>query len=184
MRNFLKLAQNVNVIPIVHAIYRQPELWNQFTLRSHYPNSPHNAADDIWLRFNDKGAWENNSLKVMNERECVNYPAWDKLPQIHNMVFDLMRTVEGTRLGRVVVTRLIPGKSILPHVDGGEYADYYDRYHVTLQNAPGANFRAGDDVICPQPGEVYWFNRLAEHEVINHSNDDRITLIVDIRCNK
>lgn len=182
MRNFLKLAQGVNTLPLLHAIQRQPELWNSNTLRTLYPNSPHNAADDIWLRFNDRKMWESEPERVMNDCECVNYEGWNKLSQAHGVVFDLLRTVEGTRLGRVMVTRLAPGACIVPHADGGEYAAYYDRYHVILQNLPGANFRAGTDVICPTAGDVFWFNRLIEHEVINHSNDDRITLIVDIRC--
>lgn len=184
MRNFLKLAQNVPTMPLLHAIQRQNELWNQDDLRTHYPNSPHVAADDIWLRFNDKTFWKDQPELVMNDLEIVNYPAWNSLPQSHGIVFDLMRTVEGTRLGRVMITRLAPGKSITPHRDGGAYAAYYDRYHIFLQNFPGSNFRADSDVICPQAGDVYWFNRLAEHEVINHSNDDRITLIVDIKCSK
>ena len=184
MRNFLQLASGVPVLPVLHAIQRQPELWNKDDLRTHYPNSPHNSADDIWLRFNDRTFWKDDPELVMNDMECVNYPAWDKLPQVHKIVFDLMRTVEGTRLGRVVVTRLAPGKSIGAHQDGGAYAAYYDRYHVFLQNHPGSNFRADVDTICPQQGDVYWFNRLADHEVVNHSGDDRLTLIVDIRCSK
>jgi hypothetical protein len=31
-------------------------------------------------------------------------------------------------------------------------------------------------------GEVWWFNNAIEHEVVNNSADDRIHLIVDIRC--
>lgn len=181
MRNFLKLASGINVLPILHSIQRQHDLWNKEDLRTHYPNSPHLSADDIWLRFNDKEFWKDDPEKVMNDCECVNYPAWNLIPQCHSVVFDLMRTVEGKRLGRVVATRLAPGKAIEPHADGGIYAVYYDRYHIFLQNLPGSNFRAGDDVICPQVGDVYWFNRLASHEVVNHSKDDRITLIVDIR---
>lgn len=171
-------------MPLLHSIQRQPELWNANELRTHYPNSPHIAADDIWLRFNDRTLWEKEPEKIMDEPECVVYPAWNKLPQSHGIVFDLMRTVEGVRLGRVLLTRLAPGKTITPHIDGGEYAAYYDRYHVFLQNHPGSNFRAGNEVICPNAGDVYWFNNRIEHEVINHSSDDRITLIVDIRCIK
>ncbi len=182
MRNFLKLAQNVLVLPLLHAVQRQPELWNQDDLRTHYPNSPHLAADDIWLRFNDRAAWQDHPVAVMENLDSVSYPAWDKLTQAHTIIFDLMRTVQATRLGRVMITRLAPGDSIIPHADGGAYAAYYERYHVFLQNLPGSNFRAGDDVICPQAGDVYWFNRLVEHEVTNRAVDDRITMIVDLRC--
>lgn len=179
MRNFLKLAQGVNIMPLLHAIQRQPELWNQNNLRREYPTSSHTEVDDIWLRFSNA-----EPQNIINDFDAINFPAWDKLPQAHQIIFDLMRTVEATRLGRVLITRLPPGKCIAKHVDNGKYAEYYDRYHIALCNLPGANFRAGSDVICPHAGDVYWFNRLVEHEVINHSNDDRITMIVDIRCNK
>lgn len=184
MRNFLQLAHSVKIHSLLHAVQRQEELWNQNSLRTLYPNSPHASADDIWLRFNDKSSWEQEPEKVMRELECTNYPAWNSLPQAQTIVHDLMRTVEGTRLGRVMITRLVPGGIIPSHTDAGEYAAYYDRYHVFLQNYPGSNFKAGNDVICPTAGDVYWFNRLAEHSVTNHSKDDRITMIVDIRCNK
>lgn len=182
MKNFLKIAQGVNVIPLLHSVQRQPELWNQNLLRTHYPNSPHISADDIWLRFNDRTLWESNPQQVMDEPESVKYPAWDNLCQAQPIVFDLMRMVEATRLGRVMITRLGPGKEITPHVDGGLYAQYYDRYHVFLQNLPGSNFRAGDEIICPKAGDVYWFNNRIEHEVINRSSDDRLTMIIDLRC--
>lgn len=184
MRNFLKLAQNVNILPLLHAVQTQPELWNADNLRTLYPDSPHAQADDIWLRFNDRALWESEPERIMDEPESVNYPAWNKLTQAHGIVFDLLRTVQGSRIGRVMLTRLAPGKNIAPHIDGGKYAAYYNRYHVFLQNLPGANFRAGEEVICPQAGDVYWFNNKIEHEVINHSTDDRITLIIDIRCEK
>lgn len=180
MRNFQKLA-DVNIAELSHSIQRQPELWNQNDLRTQYPNSPHIEADDIWLRFNDRKIFEEDPTKIMNDYEAVNYPAWDILPQCHEIVFGLMRSVRGTRLGRVMITRLAPGKKIKPHSDGGYYADYYDRYHCVLQNFPGSYFRAGDEKVTMKAGEVWWFNNSIEHEVINNSAEDRVTMIIDIR---
>lgn len=180
MRNFLKLASGVDVVPLLHSVQRQPELWNENKLRTQYPGSPHNDIEDIWLWFNDVSTPEN----VLNDKEVFPYSAWWKLSPAHSIVYDLMRKVEGCRLGRVLITRLSPGKKISPHKDRGAPAEYFERYHCVLQNKPGSNIRSGEETICPSPGDVYWFNNSEEHEVINHSSEDRITLIIDIRCEK
>ena len=90
----------------------------------------------------------------------------------------------GVRLGRVIITRLPPGKTITPHVDSGSHAEYYDRYHVTLQNNPGSIFRCGNEHVFMATGDIWWLDNSIEHEVINNSVDDRITMIVDIRSAK
>lgn len=151
-------------------------------------DSPHTQVDDIWLRFNDTSLYEGKELSeyapLMDEHESICYPAWFKLSEVQPIIFDLMRLVNGTRLGRVLITRLAPGKSISAHVDGGSHAAYYERYHCILKNLPGSNFRAAEEVVCMAPGDLYWFDNSQEHEVVNHSSDDRITLIIDIRCIK
>lgn len=180
------------MLPLLHAVQRQPELWNENKLRTTHEQSPHTSVDDTWLRFNDlapyKDQKKDNSLSeyagILDEHESICYPAWFKLPEAQPIIFDLMRLVSGTRLGRVLITRLPPGASIDPHVDGGSHASYYERYHCILQNLPGSNFRAGNETLCMNVGDVYWFDNSQEHEVINHSADDRITLIVDIQCIK
>lgn len=179
MNNFLKMADGVNVMPLLHAIQTQPDLWNANDIRTRFPQSPHSQAEDILLRFNDIP--EDDITKVVNDKDCFNYPAWQRLPQIRPIIFDLMRVVEGEQLGRVIITKLAPGKSITPHVDGGAPAEFYERYHVILQNFPGSLFRCGDETVCMRGGEVWWFNNCKPHEVVNNSAEDRLTMIVDIR---
>ena len=182
MRNFLGLATNVDVMPLLLAVQRQPDLWNAEKLRTTHPGTPHADVEDILLRFNDleKFRATKDAASVMDEHESVFWPAWYRLPEAHPIIFDLMRRVSGIRLGRVMITRLAPGKRILPHVDGGEHARYYDRHHVVLQCAPGAVFVAGNETVQMRVGEVWWFDNASTHEVVNNSADDRITMIVDI----
>lgn len=182
MRNFQCLAANIDTIPLLNAIVRDPALWNQNALRTSHSETSHSAVDDIWLRFNEVD--EEHPEKVVDDIECVNYPAWWALPQARSIVFDLMRRVEGERLGRVLVTRLAPGRKIAPHIDGGLPATYYDRFHVVLDAAPGCLFRSGDETVQMASGQVWWFDNTKEHEVINNSVDDRIHLIIDIRTSK
>jgi len=179
MKNFQQIAANVDVMPLLHAIQRKPHLWNANTIRTRYPQSPHHAAEDIILRFNDIP--DDDITKVVNDKECLNYPALAELPQARPILFDLMRRVEGEQLGRVVITKLMPGKTIALHRDEGAPAEYYERYHVMLQNYPGSNFTCGDETVFMRSGDVWWFDNCKEHSVVNNGSDARITMIVDIR---
>lgn len=178
MRHFYKLCEGIDIVPILHALHTQPQLWNANALRREYPGTPHAECDDIWLRFQPEGLTVH---EVVDAHESVNYPALAALPMVRPIIFGLMRQVEGERLGRVLITRLAPGKRIHPHVDGGEHARYYKRYQVALQSLPGVVFRAGDEQVQMRTGDIWWFDNGQEHEVINHSADDRLALIVDIK---
>lgn len=178
MRHFQIIAQNVDVLPLAHALHRKPELWNRNDLRTTYPNSPHADVDDIWLWFNET----EDPAAVVDDKETQPCPAWGALPQARPIVFDLMRRVEGVRLGRVIITRLAPGKKIAAHADQGAPAEYYQRYQVALQNLPGSTFRIGDETVVFSPGDVWHIDNRIEHEAVNASADDRIVMIVDIRC--
>jgi hypothetical protein len=178
MQHFLQLASGLNVIPALHALACQPTLWNANGLRTSFDQSPHREADDIWLWFNEL---KPNAAEVVNDLDVRPYDAWAALPQLRPFVFGLMTQTEGVRLGRVMVTRLRPGKRILPHVDGGAPAEYFQRYQVALKSLPGALFRIEDEVVNFASGDVWKINNRATHSVENNSEDDRIVLIVDIR---
>lgn len=178
MRHFLKIGET-DVAPVVEALARAPQLWDQHRLRTEHPGAAHAQVNDIWLWFNDIDPAA--LAAVADDRDTVPYPAWAALPQVRPIIFDLMRRVSGVRLGRVLITRLPPGGRIAPHVDGGAPATYFDRYQIALQSLPGVLFRAGDEQVGFATGEVWMFDNTQEHEVINNSADDRLALIVDIR---
>ena len=179
MRNFLQIG-HVDSVPTLAALATMPDLWNENTLRTRHHATAHAEADDIWLQFN---RLPDNPAEVVDDTVVFPYPAWDALPHLRGHVLDLMRRVDGVRLGRVILTRLAPGKRIYPHIDGGAPAEYYTRYQIALQSLPGCIFRAGDETVQFQSGSVWWFNNRIEHEIINNSADDRIVCIVDIhRC--
>lgn len=177
MRNFTKIAEGVDVIPLLNALAVHDDLWNENNLRSTHPLSPHQAVDDIWFWFNDPTDPE----EVVDDLTVRPYRAWHEIPQVRPLVFDIMRRVEGVRLGRVLITRLPPGASIPAHTDQGAPATYYTRYQLALQCLPGALFESGGEVIQFRMGEWWLVNNRVEHSVTNNSADDRIVLIVDIR---
>ncbi len=190
MQYFQKIREGLDVKPILNAIMRQPDLWNQFDIRTRLwndydpedlkvaPRSPHSSASDILVRFNDINQ---DLTAIANDKECINFPAFYRLPQLRSLVFDLMRIVEGEQLGRILITKLRPGAVIAPHTDMGAPADFYQRYHIVLSSSAGCLFRAMDETVQMKTGELWWFDNTVEHEVINNSAEDRIHLIIDVR---
>lgn len=179
MKNFLRISDKAFTMPILLALHTKPELWDQNILRTSHPDSPHRDCSDVWLMFNE--VQENQTAAVINDREVVPYVGWYAIPEAQDLVFDLMRMVRGTRLGRVVISKLPPGKMIAPHVDGGAPAEYFTRFQVCLQSRPGCIFKIENEQVQFNPGEIWRINNRAEHSVINNSDDDRIAMVVDIR---
>lgn len=174
MRNFLLLGQQ-NVMPLLAQLALHPELWNQNRLRTEHPGSPHSACDDILLRFQAEGS------AVIDDPECVWCSTWNILTEAHNLIFDLARMVKAERIGRLIISRLPPGKSITPHEDGGSVATYYTRYQMPLQSAPGCIFECDGERVHMQGGQVWWFDNKKTHQVVNNSDTDRIALVCDLR---
>lgn len=173
MRYFYRIIENVEVLPMMAALARQPKLWGVDDCRKTFDNSPHTEVDDVLLRFGSKDG---------NELEAVDLPPMAKLPRAKEVIMNVMRLVNGSRLGRVIVTRLEPGKKILAHADVmGEYSKYYTRYHLVLQGMPGSLFTCGDETVNMLTGELWWFSHQDEHSVANNSRDDRVHMLIDVR---
>lgn len=186
MNNFQRIAVGVDVMPLLHAIQRAPHLWNRDKWRTEYQGTPHIDVSDIWLRYSSSDETKDvaNTEAVTNDVHPVWYPAWKDLPQVRNIVFDLMRATGAYELGRLLITKIPPGGQILPHSDAeGAYTDMSDgaRYHVVLQGLPGSIFGCGDETVNMRSGEVWHFNHREKHWVKNNSSDDRIHLLVDLR---
>jgi hypothetical protein len=161
----------------------QPDLWNAHDLRTTFPGSPHKDVDDILVRF--QSLTEAYTVDTIRDaHETVWFPAISQLPEIRPLIFSLMAAVQGERLGRVIITRLAPGKKIYAHVDSGLPAEYFQRFQICLKNGPGSLFRCGEETVCFAAGETWWFNNQLEHEVVNNSREDRLVMIVDIRRGK
>lgn len=193
MRNFLKMAERIDIGPLLYAITRNSDLWNKYGVRKTFNKySVHKIADDILLRYNKYEKDEDLTEKACVELEAVDYPAFARLPEARPLILTLMTRVQGERLGRALIAKLRPGIGIAPHADiipqiSEESkkmippAIYYDRYHIVLQSKPGVIFRCEDEQVYMATGELWWFDNTKEHEVVNNSDDDRIHLIVDIK---
>jgi len=178
MRNFLQIAEQVDVMPLRLALQGHADLWNVYPFRTHHAESPHREADDILLRCQPPDA--------VDKRECSWYPAAAVLPEALPHIYWLMGRTLGLRLGRVIITRLAPGAQIFPHADVGQHPlhydtePYYTRFHVLLACPPKAVFACGDEEVWMPTGTVWTFDNTQEHAVYNGGTSDRLTLIVDI----
>lgn len=182
MRNFHLLAQGLNVNPLAFALQQQPELWNQVPVRTTFIGTPVAACDDILLRFQRLSpTLPTPGAASMDPNECLWYPPSSVLPQARPLIFELMRLVEGERLGRVIITRLPPGGHILPHNDAEGNINYYDFYHLLLAGSAQTSFRCGAETVWMRPGEAWWFRNHEEHELLNEGGEDRLSLIISVQ---
>jgi hypothetical protein len=108
------------------------------------------------------------------------YPCADVL-EVKPLVYDLMRFVEGNRLGGVLITKIPAGKSVKPHIDHGWHAETYRKFCIQVQSAPGQQFVVEDESLESAPGDLYEFRNEYLHHVTNPTDQDRISLIVCIQ---
>lgn len=192
MKNFQLVANGAVVAPLLLAIHRLEKshgVWKEDTYLRDYPQGPFAHTESIILRFPNRSVHDTEEALKKHEagfdqHENYDQPVFKNLPEARVLVFNLMAAVQGERLGRVMINKLVPGGVIYPHADTPAHAEYWDRFHIVLASAPGSNFRCGEETVHMQAGEVWWFNNRIEHEVINNSVDDRIHMIVDIRTSK
>ncbi len=187
MKNLIKIAQGIDTVPLLLALQNQSHWWNQHKARKEADGTPHAAMSDIWLRYNDVAPYEaRGDFTGFNDaHESVLYPSWFALPQIRPLVYALMAKVEGTRLGGVMITKIPPGGVIEPHRDSGWHAEYYNtKLYVVLQSNPQCVNTVEDEAVVMNTGDVWFFDNLKVHSVENNGPEDRITLIVCIRCER
>ena len=181
MKHFLRVAQSVNTMPILAELHRQPELWNAYTIRKTFDGTPHAAMDDIWIRGRAReelaGTEAHKGAHVLKF-----WPAWHSLQSLRPVVFAMMAQAQAVHLGGILITRLPPGGEILPHVDSDSWhAQHFNaKWHLTLTGQSLS--RCGGEVVTMTAGDVWTFNNATEHSVENPGDDDRIVLIVAMRC--
>ncbi len=191
MMNF-QLLPSIDPIRLLVAIKSNPELWKEDTYLRDYPQGPFGEIESIMLRFPEKRVFEQQEEveaykrgeHFFDQHECIDYPAYSILGEARNLVMALMAYVQGERLGRVMINKIAPGGRIYPHADTPEHTDYYTRFHIVLQSGAGCFIRAGDEQLEMRGGDVFWFNNKLEHEVVNNSYTDRISMVVDIKVRK
>lgn len=192
MLNFYKIGENLTVSPLVLALHRlekSSRIWKEDTYLRDYPQGPFASCESVILRFPPRSVHETEEalkkhLETFDPNECIDQPVFKQLPEARPLIFALMTFAQGERLGRVLINKINPGGVIYPHADTDAHAAYYDRFHIVLKSSPGVVFRCGTESINMETGSAFWFDNSKEHEVINNSAEERISMVVDIRTSK
>lgn len=180
--NFKKLDLNFDIAKVQAKLCSTPLLFNFYKQRTN-EQGPHREVEDIWLRANDITKFETleEFANFSDAHDSMWYGAINVLPSLRPVIFDLMRFVEGERLGGVLITKLPPGGKVYAHTDDSWHSRYYDKYLVPINSKDGAIFGFNEGDIKAKEGEVWWFNNNVEHWVNNDSEEDRIVMIVCIK---
>ena len=153
--------------------------WNRYNPRRE--QYVHRSIDDIWARYNPWRNFNGDLARFNEPHESEWYPEIEDIPSLKPVVFDVMRAVEGERLGGVLITRVHPGGRVEPHIDGGWHASYYGKFAVQVKGNAEQSFCFKDARLSAMPGELYTFDNSRLHWVNNDSESERITLIICIR---
>lgn len=185
MQNFIKLAE-IDVSPLLKAVTER-NLWHSDDYLRSYPQGPFGETDSIILRFPPRTVHETEAalkdhLVHFDQHENIWLEVANQLPEAGELVYWLAHGVKATRIGRVMINRIKPGGRIFRHADTPVHANYWERYHIVLHALPGNDFHAGDEMVNMTTGEVWCFDNRQEHEVFNHTTEDRIHMVVDLKC--
>ncbi len=95
-------------------------------------------------------------------------------------LLDSLASEVGGPLGRAKLALLPPGRTVLPHVDRGQYYLAHHRYHLVVTSPHGSPLSAGGETALLAEGELWWFDNKALHHAANPSPDQRVHLIFDV----
>jgi hypothetical protein len=187
MRHFTQVGAGIDVAPILAELDAHPELWRSYDARQTAEDSPHTEADDIWARGPAEELQRADATTVMRPFQPVWWPAWWLLPSLHPHIFGLAHHIRATDIGSILITRMPPGSKIGWHTDPGWHAETYNpKLYLPLRaNEQCVNAVSADgarEALVMKPGEVWSFDNLKRHAVVNGGATERIVVIACMRC--
>ena len=175
LKNFRKLKDHVDVLPIATELAAQPEAWSAQTGRQRVRVQREALAIPIRGLRKSKLAGGRNRRDVHESRYTTLSRSF---PAVTSFIEAIARELDAT-LARAKIVNLPPGARVHAHVDRGEYYARRDRYHLVVESA-GCPMRAGDETVVMRTGELWWFDNKTDHEAWNDSDSPRIHLIFDL----
>ena len=183
MGAFRLVASGVNVSGVVQELEAHPDLWNARAYRTESVASPHHGIPDIWLRYRKLS--ELTSPQAYREEHFAEfYDEWNLVPSLHPIVYGLMAAVKAVYLGGIIVTRIPPGHQVKPHDDRGSWhAERMNtKAYLILKDNPWCLNHCDGDTVHMRTGDVWEFDNLRPHSVVNDGPSDRWTAIISMRC--
>ena len=186
MTNFYEIASNVDVLPLLLEVHKQPELWNKNPARLS-KRGPHWDCQDIFLRGEDETSFiHGNKSWVEHGREHI--PVWyktiDFLPSAKKLILNLSHKMQSEMIGGCYLYKVSPGHKIFPHIDRGWHPDYFDKFNICLQSNEKSAFVYDDNRLIQKKGDIHFFRNDVNHSVINEGECDHIVMIVCLRIDR
>lgn len=131
---------------------------------------------------------------ISAQHKRVDYPeydlysgSWDVLPFLffeHDKegqhlcpkTWELIKDIPGLVTASFSV--LSPGTEIAPHTG---FTDKVLRYHLALKIPDNCSLIVGGDTLVWEEGKVLVFDDTVEHSAYNHSKEERVVLILDVK---
>ena len=166
---------------LLHYALRDESLWNQHKLRTS-DDGPHRHVHDIWVRCLDWKVMQRDPARFNEPHESVWYPVTQgPLGLARDLAMSMWRHVGGVDLGGVLITKIPAGTCVLPHVDHGWHARYYEKFAFSIAANGMQEFCFEKKRLVTEQGDWFTFDNQYSHWVTNPSPQDRITMIVCIR---
>ena len=102
---FKRIAQGLDVDPLLELIDAKPELWKEITARQKFTKSPHKDTECIYVR----GALKMTPYYVLWDTGSYDYPCMEYLkPALVPLMRPLLEKLEVEEMGRVLIVNLKP----------------------------------------------------------------------------
>lgn len=114
--------------------------------------------------------------------ECKNTVASNFFPLSNLAAAWVFKQVQGEKIGRIQIVKMLANTSIASHIDPGPYFKFYSRFHIPFVTNGDVKFTGeeGDEPIGMPRGYLCQLDNVHLHGVTNTSSSDRIHMIVDI----
>lgn len=166
---------NIDVIPLRNSL-KFNDLWNDITIRQDFPESPHSDTETIFVRGPEAFTFD----LYQQDLGSYDYPAMDYLRKpIERALINVLKALEVTELGRILIVKLKPGGEITPHVDEGKYSDHFQRFHIPVTTNDDCRMICDGVEYQMKPGELWLFDHKSMHGAYNRGDTDRVHIIFD-----
>ena len=177
---FKRIAEGLNVEPLLKLLDDKPELWKEITARQEFTKTPHKDTESIYVR----GPLKMTPYYVLWDTGSYDYPCMEYLePALVPLMRPILEKLEVKEMGRVLIVNLRPSGHVIKHNDQGTYADHYSRFHLVLKSNKHSFQTCGDEEKRFEVGDVWCFNHKKLHTADNVGTTDRVHIIFDCVTN-
>jgi hypothetical protein len=184
--NHFKLAENLNVLPMLKEVAMQ---WDDFNLETGRQDTI--ECQRMTQSINLRKAKLHN-LHINDTHTTTDTETYARYPKVREFM-NWFTEQYGGEVYRIAIVHLPKDGVVDAHIDEGDYYADKDRFHLVLSGyyenivitPPQLNTEfEGDEIELYSAGELWWFNNKEKHHVKNKSELSRIAIIFDVKNSK